>query len=857
MIHVMMCLFSMSMQAALIIGVVFVIRKLFSVMHISKKYVMLLWMISFFFLVFPWKITVSKGFWRQTAAEFGIGMEQNTPAAETMVKQTEKSETANLKPDHAAGLTAALIEKSGDMQALLHDEKSINAERAKTRGFLDYMPFLGESKKQQTLGFLCIVWIAGMLCFLLYGAVSYWRLERKVLCSIRREGSRNPAVYYTDGTQVPVTLGYFKPRIYLPADINETYAEYVIAHENTHIERKDSIKKAAAYFITCLHWPNPVVWLAYYFMAKDMEMACDEETVLKLGMDRRKAYAAALLQLSAGRGNIFAVPPAFGTGDIKTRIKNIVHYEKTMKTTAVLAVAAGLCITGIFLTADNKASAVNAETANDVKTADEQNLSAEDKPALAQKQPEAGSLALAQENADENELTFTVLRQAFAEKTAHKLAFSEYTNGRRNDGPDPDSRTFDIFFYFQYENENYRLQVTLFKSTGMPEDIYIYRFSDKEFAWLYTNREGRQEDYPRDLEVYLNTKTAIEDWLTLELPDGYTLGSYDADVGDAGGALISPQVYQTQGEAFAPDWWKYAGFVGRVANTEDCFVFENGKLDENRFPHANHSTEEAVGMLDDVSDDGWQALMVHSNHDLYTASGLGDLEQKGVDIDSLETESEYWKFYFVKEGEENAYVLSLSAKEFTKEEAAAAARTVKFTEGSAEKSRKKAVQDVLETYFAGFLNTMLASSSKDYGRSDFASINGYIAAKWFVTRREIYKTLMQGIHAADVTGIELQKLTEAEGGLEALAYVNYQYAWGGSDSKENTDEAGILFRVGLKQAGDTYQVTDIDCDGKETMMVKEAVARAGADTAGSYQIVDGYFEEIQQNAKEMAKSDTK
>lgn len=656
MIRFLVHLVMMSLQATLIIAIIFGIRKLFSVIHISKKYVMLLWMIPFFFLIFPWKIPVPKGFWYHGAQDMEISGTQrlaDTQTASDTQNQQEIQAPAAAEAFAGAGKLTDVRRVFGTMQQSVQELET-------------------DGTRSSSFGFLFAVWAVGMLIFMLYAVVSYWRLKERVRCRIRWNGScadvRGDRVWLSDGIHIPMVLGYFRPCIYLPAGMKEHCAKYVIAHEHTHILRKDYFVKMSAYVITCIHWFNPAVWFAYFFMAKDMEMACDEETIGRIGMDRKKEYAAALLQLSAGNDSLFAAPPAFGTGDVKMRITNIMHYSKTIKRKAALAVLTGIFITGIFLTADmdhpvNPAAGVSAKTAGE-------------KEAPAQKKSAAAEKKTSSDRTDR--LTFKKVRRVFARQQVGKLDFHKYANGERDD-LSSDALNYYIGFRFRYEGEDYYLGASHLKSTDQLSDVYITRISDSEMCWIYTKEDGK-ERYPNDLEKFLATKIKIEDWLTLELPDGYTLGSYQGNLGDYGGALIYPQSYSTIGEAFAPTHWMYAGFVGQVYEPERFFVFQDGKLDENYFPKSNHTTEEVVGADVAAVGEGWHTLMVYANHDLYTASEVGELEEKGIDTDSLETESEYWYFYFVKEGEERAYFLSLSAKEFSREEAVAVAETVRMAD---------------------------------------------------------------------------------------------------------------------------------------------------------------------------------
>ena len=205
-------------------------------------------------------------------------------------------------------------------------------------------------------------------------------------------------------------------------------------------------------------------------------------------------------------------------------------------------------------------------------------------------------------------------------------------------------------------------------------DIYITRTSDWEMAWLYDGEDGI---YRSVLEEFLASKEDVNDWLSVELPEGYTLGEYNANYGYMGGALISPQAYELYGEdVFAPADWYYAGCVSRMPDATERYQFVDGKLQEHHGVPWNHTSAEFVEVLDL----DWQAILMEVNHDLYTAAGTAWLEEDGIDTTQIDTTSDYWYFFFVKEGEDTSYYLSLSKKCFTKEEAIAIAETVDIKE---------------------------------------------------------------------------------------------------------------------------------------------------------------------------------
>ena len=277
----------------------------------------------------------------------------------------------------------------------------------------------------------------------------------------------------------------------------------------------------------------------------------------------------------------------------------------------------------------------------------------------------------------QNGLSFDMVREAFAKQTIGDLDFQSFSNAEVEDSGNNDALNHYVNFYYNYEGEEYRLGVSYWKETDEITDIYITRISDVQMARLYTTVDSGKGAYINDLETFLVTKENVNDWLTIDLPEGYPLGTYQAGLGIAGGALIFPQAYELYGDdVFAPQEWYHAGFVGRIPDAVSYFIFENGKLTDGQLGWWNHSSGERLGVLDL----DWQALFMQYNHDLYTAAGIGWLEEDGVDVSLIDTTSDYWYFFFAKEGEENAYYLSLSTKLFTEEDAIEIAKTVTIKE---------------------------------------------------------------------------------------------------------------------------------------------------------------------------------
>ena len=209
------------------------------------------------------------------------------------------------------------------------------------------------------------VWIAGMAIMALYTAVSYLRLRYKVRTATRMY--RN--VFQSAHIPSPFVLGLFRPRIYLPFDMNEADMAHVIAHEQTHIRRFDHWWKPLGFLLLTLHWFNPLMWVAYILLCRDIELACDEKVIRELGRDQRADYSQALLSCSVDRRMIAACPLAFGEVGVKERVKNVLRYKKPAFWVILLAVILCGVVAVCFLT-DPKPSREFAMEGNNVADLD-------------------------------------------------------------------------------------------------------------------------------------------------------------------------------------------------------------------------------------------------------------------------------------------------------------------------------------------------------------------------------------------------------------------------------------------------------------------------------------------------------
>jgi len=186
------------------------------------------------------------------------------------------------------------------------------------------------------------LWALGIIALFVYSLVSTIILKRKLKSAQLIEKN----IFEVNNLKTPFVLGLIRPKIYLPVGLNVDERSYVLLHEKTHIRRKDHVTKIAAFLILCIHWFNPLVWIAFKLMSMDMELSCDERVLKKMDKDIRKAYANSLLSLAAGRHILNGSPLAFGEGNVKRRIKNVLNNKKPtfwiVVVSVILAVAVGI-----------------------------------------------------------------------------------------------------------------------------------------------------------------------------------------------------------------------------------------------------------------------------------------------------------------------------------------------------------------------------------------------------------------------------------------------------------------------------------------------------------------------------------
>ena len=203
-----------------------------------------------------------------------------------------------------------------------------------------------------------LIWIIGMFALLVYTVISYARVKRKIGTAVLYKDN----IYQSENVISPFVLGLIKPKIYLPFNMNEKDMEHVVAHETAHIRRKDHLWKPLGFLLLTLHWFNPLIWLGYTLLCRDIELACDEKVIKELDHDARADYSQALLACSVNRRMIAACPLAFGEVGVKDRIKSVLNYKKPAFWIIIAAIAACVAVAICFLTnppSDDEKKGVN------------------------------------------------------------------------------------------------------------------------------------------------------------------------------------------------------------------------------------------------------------------------------------------------------------------------------------------------------------------------------------------------------------------------------------------------------------------------------------------------------------------
>ena len=314
---------NMSCCAADVIGVVLLVW--LALWRAPKKWRYLLWIVVAFRLVCPVSFS----------APFSVMRYAVQPAAVTQRAERSVSEITYI-PQNIGEMAEPKVYVSSSPAVSEYVSQSLPRP----------LPWNSANPLQIYIPICAGLWCLGMAALLLYGIISYVNLRRRLRGAIRTENG----VFETDSVRAPFILGLFSPTIYLPPGLEGEPLRYVLAHERFHIRHADHAVKLFGFLLLCVHWFNPLVWLAFALMSRDMEMRCDE-AVLSAGSGITKPYSMALLSFASARRFPSPSPLCFGETGVGARIKNVLRWKKPKVWVTVCAAA--LCVIAVAACAAN------------------------------------------------------------------------------------------------------------------------------------------------------------------------------------------------------------------------------------------------------------------------------------------------------------------------------------------------------------------------------------------------------------------------------------------------------------------------------------------------------------------------
>lgn len=236
---------------------------------------------------------------------------------------------------------------------------------------------------QMVLGILGLLWLVVVALFVAYGIYSYVKCRILVRTAViahdiipdthKKKGI--VSVWECDRIPSPFVLGIIRPRIYIPFRMPKQEQAYILAHEQCHIRRLDPLWKLIAFLLLAVYWWNPLVWCAFFYMVRDMEMSCDEAVIEQFGNEIKQGYSNSLLSFAMERHPYSFAPIAFGEGDAGRRIKNVLNFKKPHTWVAILVIVLLVVVCVSCLT--NGKDKISSETVSDTENSQMQQTAVE------------------------------------------------------------------------------------------------------------------------------------------------------------------------------------------------------------------------------------------------------------------------------------------------------------------------------------------------------------------------------------------------------------------------------------------------------------------------------------------------
>jgi len=319
-----LAIFNMSMTSCFVIAAIIILR--LALKRSPKRYSYLLWLVAAFRLACPISVKSFLSFFNLGIFDFSNISRYSGSVLEYLPENIMNEPeptifTGIVVPEHTIFGSSA---------------PSINFDLPQAD------PIYSANPMQIIMIIASIVWLAGLVLMLLYGTVSFVRLRFILRGAVREEGN----VYSSQAVKTPFILGVVRPRIYIPEALCGETRQYVLAHERHHIKRRDHLVKLIAFLLVAVHWFNPLCWVAFLLMTKDMEMSCDEWVISEYP-DIKASYSETLLSFACKKGVASIGMLGFGESAVALRIKNVLKWKKPRRFAGI----ASIILTAVFLIA--------------------------------------------------------------------------------------------------------------------------------------------------------------------------------------------------------------------------------------------------------------------------------------------------------------------------------------------------------------------------------------------------------------------------------------------------------------------------------------------------------------------------
>lgn len=468
---------------------VFVIIVRFFMKRLPKSYSYVLWALVFVRLLLPtlpessWSLVPDVGVFKEELKNVeirademlymeqdgGVSIESNHGKDNVALIVGNEQETVNRIP--STGQTNGYLQKEEvQVEGSFGGEKQI------------YITELEESVDLVEL--FSFAWLTGIVLLLSYGVFSHISLARRLKCALQCEND----IYELQGLPTAFVVGVIKPRIYLPTGLSEEYRHYVVAHEQTHVQRGDLVVKYITYVLVCIHWFNPLMWISCCLMCRDMEMSCDERVLRTLGMEEKKAYSTALLAVASGRKVQSGLPIAFSESNAKKRIANVLNYKKS-SFWAGLVIGAGLLILAIGLLSNPESE----RERNDIVAEKEESTEERDTKVLAEQEISAQREAIMRNDISDRQ----VLSEKLSQEFNIGFLYSDYGDVSKTE---MDQFHFNAILFDRMDKENFDEDIAYyFDGQNLMEQFCIMTGQEEEeFLKLNEGYDVRKQYFTVD-----------------------------------------------------------------------------------------------------------------------------------------------------------------------------------------------------------------------------------------------------------------------------------------------------------------------------------------------------------------------